>query len=35
MADTHFHPLRVKAVRPDTEEAMIVTFQKRLDDHRA
>ncbi|HEX4511289.1 MAG TPA: 1,2-phenylacetyl-CoA epoxidase subunit PaaE [Burkholderiaceae bacterium] len=26
MADTHFHPLRVKAVRPDTEEAMIVTF---------
>ena len=26
MADTHFHPLRVKAVRPDTDEAMIVTF---------
>jgi len=26
MVDTHFHPLKVLAVRPDTEEAMVVTF---------
>ena len=26
MVDTHFHPLKVRAVRPDTEEAMVVTF---------
>lgn len=24
--DTHFHPLRVRAVTPDTDEAVIVTF---------
>ena len=26
MVDTHFHPLTVRAVRPETEEAMVVTF---------
>ncbi|HEX7639531.1 MAG TPA: 1,2-phenylacetyl-CoA epoxidase subunit PaaE [Burkholderiaceae bacterium] len=26
MSDTHFHPLRVRAVRPETDEAMVVTF---------
>jgi ring-1,2-phenylacetyl-CoA epoxidase subunit PaaE len=26
MSGLHFHPLRVRAVRPDTEEAMVVTF---------
>ena len=24
--DTHFHPLRVRAVRPETDEAMVVSF---------
>jgi len=26
MADTHFHPLRVRSVRPETDEAMVVSF---------
>jgi len=26
MSDTHFHPLRVRAVRPETDEAMVVSF---------
>ena len=33
----HFHPLRVKSVRPDTDEAVIVSFEvpaERADDFR-
>ena len=26
MSSLHFHPLRVKSVRPDTDEAVIVSF---------
>ena len=26
MSGLHFHPLRVRTVRPDTDEAMIVSF---------
>jgi len=26
MVDTHFHPLKVRAVRPETDEAMVVSF---------
>ena len=26
MADNHFHPLRVRSVRPETDEAMVVSF---------
>ena len=26
MADTHFHPLKVRSVRPETDEAMVVSF---------
>ncbi len=26
MSDTHFHPLRVRSVRPETDEAMVVSF---------
>jgi ring-1,2-phenylacetyl-CoA epoxidase subunit PaaE len=35
MADTHFHPLRVRAVRPETDEAMVVSFDipGELDEH--
>ena len=24
--DTHFHPLKVRSVRPETDEAMVVSF---------
>ena len=27
MTTLHFHPLRVREVRPDTDEAMIVSFE--------
>jgi ring-1,2-phenylacetyl-CoA epoxidase subunit PaaE len=27
MSDTHFHPLKVRAVRPETDEAMVVSFE--------
>lgn len=26
MVDTHFHPLKVRSVRPETDEAMVVSF---------
>jgi ring-1,2-phenylacetyl-CoA epoxidase subunit PaaE len=26
MLDTHFHPLRVRAIRPETDEAVVVSF---------